>query len=190
MGPLFVYLYVLEILHCERKDMMDAMDAIFTRRSIRKYKSTPVDPKIIKELLRAAMTAPSAANQQPWEFVVIDDPRILSRVPECHPYAEMVPQAAAAILVCGDLKRDVHKGFWVQDCSAATENLLLAITAHGLGGVWLGVYPREDRVKGLRKLLGIPEHVVPLALVPIGYPGEKKGRASRYRENRIHKNRW
>jgi nitroreductase len=169
---------------------MDAMDAIFTRRSIRKYKPGTVDRKTIKELLRAAMTAPSAANQQPWHFVVIDDPEVLRRVPECHPYADMVPQASVAILVCGDLKRDVHEGFWVQDCSAATENLLLAITAHGLGGVWLGVYPRQDRVEGLRRLLGIPNHVVPLALVPIGRPGEKKGRASRYKENRIHRNRW
>jgi len=169
---------------------MDAMDAILSRRSIRKYRAGAVDVKVVRELLHAAMTAPSAANQQPWEFVVIEDRKILERIPDCHPYADMVPQAALAILVCGDLRRDVHEGFWVQDCSAATENLLLAITAHGLGGVWLGVHPRKDRVEGLRKLLGIPEHVVPFALVPVGRPGERKPPASRFKESRIHSNTW
>jgi nitroreductase len=169
---------------------MDAMNAILSRRSIRKYASKPVDRRLVKELLRAAMSAPSAGNQQPWHFVVLDDRELLAKVPSCHPYADMVPGAPLSILVCGDLEREVHKGFWVQDCSAATENLLLAAVALGLGAVWLGVHPRQDRVEGLRKLLGIPDSVVPFALVPVGWPGERKPPSRRYRENRVHANRW
>ncbi len=169
---------------------MDALKAILSRRSIRKYLPKPVPAPIIKEILKAAMSAPSAGNQQPWHFVVIDDPQILGRVPSCHPYAAMVPEAPLAILVCGDLESDIHRGYWVQDCSAATENILLAATALGLGSVWLGVYPRQDRVLGLKKLLGIPERIVPFALVPIGWPAEEKPPPNRYRKSRIHRNGW
>lgn len=166
------------------------MDAIFTRRSIRKFTDEPVLEKMVENLLRAAMAAPSAGNQQPWQFVVIDDRGILDQVPEIHPYAQMVKQVPLAILVCGDLDREERKGFWVQDCSAATENILIEAEFQGLGAVWLGVYPREDRVKGLRKLLGIPKNNVPFSLIPIGHPGEHKPPSDRYDRARIHHNRW
>jgi nitroreductase len=93
-------------------------------------------------------------------------------------------------LVCGDSKSEKHKGYWVQDCSAATENLLIAVEAKGLGAVWLGVHPREDRVAGIRKLLGLPEQIVPLSLIPIGYKGEEKPPANRYDASRVHHNGW
>lgn len=166
------------------------MDAILDRRSIRFYTSDPVDNETITELLHCAMAAPSAGNEQPWQFVVMNDTKVLARIPEVHPYARMVPQAAAAILVCGDLNREKHKGFWVQDCSAATENLLIAVQAKGLGAVWLGVYPRMERVDGLRKLLNMPEHIVPFALVPVGHPAEQKARSDRFEPERIHYNSW
>ena len=169
---------------------MDAMDAILSRRSIRKYTPEEVPDTVIQELLEAAMAAPSASNQQPWQFMVIRDRRVLDQIPGCHPYSAMVKEATVVILVCGDLKLETSKGFWAQDCSAATENLLLAAHARGLGAVWLGVYPREDRVKGLRKLLNLPDHVVPLALVPVGFPAEKKPRAGRYNAARVHYNQW
>jgi nitroreductase len=102
----------------------------------------------------------------------------------------MVKEAPLAILVCGDLDLAVHGEMWVQDCSAATENLLIAVQAKGLGAVWLGVYPREERIKGLRKLFNIPRHVAPFALVPIGYPGEKKPPSKRYKKSRIHYEKW
>jgi len=166
------------------------MKAILTRRSIRKYKPQAVPDEIITELLTAAMCAPSAGNEQPWEFVVINDRKLLDRIPEFHPYATMLKEAPVAILVCGDLKREKHKGYWVQDCSAATENMLIAVNEKKLGAVWLGIYPREERVAGLRKLLGIPENIVPFSLIAIGYPAEVKEPADRFDPARVHQNRW
>jgi len=169
---------------------MDAMQAILSRRSIRKYTSQPVSEATVEELLQAAMAAPSAGNQQPWHYVVIRDRQILTQIPRVHPYSSMVPSAQLAILVCGDLQREKHAGYWVQDCSAATQNLLLAAHAKGLGAVWLGVYPREDRVAGLRKMLELPQHAMPLALIAIGYPAEVKAPAERYDPSRVHQDGW
>jgi nitroreductase len=170
---------------------MDAMQALYSRRSIRKYTSESISEQAIKELLEAAMSAPSAGNQQPWHFVVIHDRKLLDQIPSLHPHSLMCREAQTAILVCGDPTLEKHVGYWVQDCAAATENLLVAVHARGLGGVWVGVYPREERVIGFRKLLHIPEHVIPFALVPLGYPAEEKPpRPDRYSEARIHKNSW
>lgn len=158
---------------------MDAMEAILTRRSIRQYTAQPVSEELVKELLQAAMSTPSAGNQQDWQFVVVRSRQVLDDMGRVHSHAP-VQGAPLAILVCGDLQRESHKGFWTQDRAAATQNLLLAAHARGLGAVWCGCYPREGRVMGLRKLLGLPEHAVPLALVVIGYPAEKKERQDRY----------
>jgi nitroreductase len=170
---------------------MDAIEALFSRRSIRKYKPDPIPEGALRELLEAAMSAPSAGNQQPWHFVIIHDRKILDEIPTFHPHSQMLKEAPIAVLVCGDLKLEKHIGYWVQDCAAATENLLLAVHAKGLGGVWLGIYPREDRVAALRKLLGIPEHVIPFSLVPVGYPAESKPpRPDRYNAMKIHHDKW
>ena len=169
---------------------MEAMDAILTRRSIRRYTEQPVPDDAVDELLKAAMSAPSAGNQQPWQFVVIRERGLLDEIPKYHPYSAMLKQASLAILICGDLKSEKHKGYWVQDCSAATQNLLVAAQAKGLGAVWLGVYPREDRVAGIRKVLGLPEHIVPLSLIPVGYKGEEKPPANRYDPSRVHHDGW
>lgn len=169
---------------------MDAMEAILSRRSIRKYTNEDVSDEIVKELLEAAMSAPSAGNEQPWHFVVIRDRKILNEIPNIHPYSGMLREAPLAILVCGDESLQKYKGYWVQDCSAATENLLIAINAKGLGGVWLGVYPVEDRVNGIRKLLDMPNNVIPFSLISIGHPAEQKPPANRYNSSRIHYDRW
>ena len=169
---------------------MDALDAILSRRSIRKYTEQPVSDEVIEELLAAAMAAPSAGNEQPWHFVVIDDRAMLDEIPKFHPYSRMLEDAPMAILVCGDIELQKYEGYWVQDCSAATENLLIAAQAKGLGAVWLGVYPIEERVAGFRKLLGVPDHVIPFALISIGYPGEQKPGADRYNSSRVRRNRW
>ena len=170
---------------------MDAMDALFSRRSIRKYTPEKITEEVFREILEAAMSAPSAGNQQSWHFIIINDRKILNEVPSFHPHSLMLREATAAILVCGDLQLEKHIGYWVQDCSAATENLLLAIHAKGLGAVWLGIYPREERVAGLRKLLAIPDHVIPFSLIPVGYPAEsKQPRPDRYNAQKIHHNRW
>jgi len=136
------------------------------------------------------MCAPSAGNEQPWQFVVIRDRQMLDSIPTAHPYAGPARQAPLVIVVCGDLNLEKHPGFWVQDCSAATQNLLLAARASGLGSVWCGVYPNEERVGAIRELLGLPQHVVPLSLVIIGYPAESKGRQERFDAKRVHSERW
>ena len=169
---------------------MDAIEAIRTRRSIRRYTREPVPDDVIAEILKAAMSAPSAGNQQPWQFVIITDRGLCEEIPTFHPYAQMVREAPVAILVCGDLRLESYQGYWVQDCSAATQNILLAAHAKGLGAVWVGIYPKEDRVKRLQKLLGLPNQVIPLALIPVGIPAERVPPANRFDPARVHRNRW
>lgn len=169
---------------------MDAIEAILSRRSIRKYRDDPLLDLVVNEILRAAMSAPSAGNEQPWHFVVIRDRETLDRIPDVHPHAKMLKEAPVAVLICGDLGLEMHKGFWVQDCSAATENMLIAARSKGLGAVWLGIYPREDRVEGLRRMLDIPKSVIPFALVPLGHPAEEKPKEDRFNIDRIHLERW
>ncbi|HOA32511.1 MAG TPA: nitroreductase family protein [Clostridia bacterium] len=163
---------------------------MFKRRSIRRYRDMPVTEEQLEEILRAAMAAPSAGNQQPWHFIVINDRSILKEIPKFHPYANMLNEAPCAIVVCGDTSRERHKSYWVQDCSAATQNMLLMAAEMGLGFVWLGVYLREERVSELRKLLDIPDNIIPLNIVAIGHPAEEKGPSDRFDETRIHKNKW
>ena len=166
------------------------MNAIYRRRSIRRYTSKSVADETLFECIKAGMNAPSAGNQRPWRFVIVNERSILDRIPEIHPYAAMLKEAPAAILVCGDLELESHKGYWVQDCSACTENILLEIADRGLGGCWLGVYPREDRVKGLRRLLDIPDNVVPFCLIAVGFPAEKKPPKNEFDKSRISFNSW
>lgn len=168
---------------------MDAMQAILTRRSIRRYTSEPVSEDLVDELLKAAMSAPTAAGQA-WHFVIVRDRHVLESVPNFHPHAEMLRTAAVGILVCGDPTAETRKGRWPLDCAAATENMLIAANALGLGAVWVGIYPVEERIRGMRELLGIPEHIVPLSMVSLGYPGEKKKPPSRYNPQLIHYDRW
>jgi nitroreductase len=169
---------------------MDALQAILTRRSIRKYTSKAVSEEMVRQLLEAGMSAPSAGNQQPWHFVVFTDHAIMDQISKFHRYSEMLKQAQVAILVCADLSIETHAGYWVIDCSAATENILIAAHALGLGAVWLGIYPREERVKGMIELLKLPETIMPHSLISIGYPGEKKGPANRFHAKRVHYNTW
>jgi nitroreductase len=169
---------------------MDAIQAILTRRSIRKYLNKPVPEDVLQQVLRAAMYAPSACNQQPWQFVIIDDRKLLSEIPKIHPYAAMAVQAPLAILVCGDVSLEQVPGYWVVDCSAAVQNLLLAAHALGLGAVWTGVYPQQERVEQFRRLLGLPKNVIPHSLIPLGYPAEQAPHEERYRPDRMRHNGW
>ncbi len=166
------------------------IDAILKRRSIRQYRAEPVEKSIIQELLIAGMYAPSARNQQPWHFLVIEQRGLLEKITEIHPYASMLPGAALAILVCGDETLELSKGYWSVDCAAATQNILLAAHASGLGAVWLGVYPREERQEGIRQLFRLPAHIHPFSLISVGYPAEDKPVPERFREDRIHWNKW
>jgi nitroreductase len=169
---------------------MDTMTAIFTRRSIRRFKSKPVAPEVVTELLKAAMSAPSAGNERPWHFIILTDRAILDEIPKFHPYSAMLKQAHLAVLVCGDTSLEKHQGYWVLDCSIATENLLLAAHAKGLGAVWCGIYPTADRVENVKKLLDLPASVVPFALIPLGFPDENRETEERFDASRVHQNRW
>jgi nitroreductase len=169
---------------------VETLEAILSRRSIRRYTPEPVSDPVIAEILRAAMSAPSAGNQQPWQFVVVADRRLRDEIPTVHPYAQMVREAPVAIVVCGDLRLENYRGYWIQDCSAATQNLLLAAHAKGLGAVWVGIHPREDRIEPVRRLIELPETIVPFALVPVGHPAEAPEQEDRYRPELIHLNKW
>jgi len=169
---------------------MDVLDAIRTRRSIRRFLDKPVPEALVRQLLAAAMQAPSARNQQPWQFVVIDDRTILGKVPEFMPNAAMAPQAPLGILLCGDMDLEKSPGYWVVDCAAATENVLLAAHGLGLGAVWTGVYPREERMEGIRKLIHLPQNIFAHSLVLVGYPGEQVPPIDRFLPDRVHRNTW
>jgi nitroreductase len=170
---------------------MDAIEAILSRRSIRKYRKKAIPKKLIDELLNAAMHAPSACNEQPWHFVIINNREVLDQVPKYHRHSYALREAPVAIVVCVDLNlAEEDRVWWVQDCSAAAENILIAAQAKGLGAVWLGVYPKDDRVKGIQGLLALPQNVIPLCIISIGYPAEKKPYESRYQSSRIHHNCW
>lgn len=169
---------------------MNVFDAIRTRRSIRKFTPEPVSPDQIRTLLQAAMMAPSAGNAQPWQLIVVDDRSILAQIPEIHPYAAMSREAAVGILVCGDLSREKYPGFWVQDCAAAVQNLLLVAHGLGLGAVWTGIYPDEGRVARFRERFSLPQHIVPLAFIPVGHPAQHPSAADRFDPARVHHNSW
>jgi nitroreductase len=166
------------------------LEVIRRRRSIRKYRDLPVDDLVIEELLRAAMQAPSARNLQPWEFIVISDRETLERIPEYHPYSSMVPGAAAAILVCGDKGLLEDPGYLALDCAAAVQNLLLEAVNQDLGAVWLGVFPRSERMEGMTRLFNLPNNIVPVALISIGHPDEDPGMEDRFRPERVHRDSW
>lgn len=167
---------------------MDVMPAILARRSIRKYTTADVDDAAVHDLLAAAMAAPSANNSQPWHFLVITERARLAALADALPYGQMLRQAPLGIVVCAEEERS--PGYWVQDCSAAAENILLAAHAQGLGGVWLGVYPREERVASVRSVADLPSGITPLCVLSIGHPAELKSPAQRFDQSRIHANRW
>ena len=169
---------------------MDTLEAIQTRRSIRQYQERPVPGELIDRLLAAAMSAPSARNGQPWQMIVVDDRAVLAEIARLNANARMAAHAPLGILICGDLSLEKSPGFWVVDCAAAMENLLLAAHASGLGGVWIGVYPRQERMDILRRLFGLPEQVIAHSLAILGFPAERPAAAERFRPDRVHRNRW
>lgn len=165
-----------------------SIDVILARRSIRKYANDPVSEEQIKKLLEAGMAAPSSNNVKPWHMITVQDRDTLGKLAEAHPHGKMLKGAAAAIAVCGDM--EIAPNYWIQDCSAATENILIAVSALGLGAVWLGCHPRKERVDAIRKILGMPEKIGILSLISIGHPGEEKEPRTQYDESRDHREGW
>jgi nitroreductase len=169
---------------------MDALDAIFTRKSIRSYTDQPISQDTINTLIRAAMSAPSAHNQHPWHFVVIQDHDSLVKISENFTYGKMLATSPLAILLCCDTNNLRNPAFWTQDMSAATQNILLASRAQDLGAVRIGLYPEEASVKFITEYFQLPEGIVPFSLVSIGYPAEEPAVKNRFSEDRVHHNHW
>lgn len=167
------------------------MEAIFTRRSIRRYTAEPVAEEAVARLLAAAMAAPSAGNQQPWQFIIVRDRATLDAITLVNPYAQMLKEAPVAIVVCADLSCSKYPhDYWALDCAAATQNILLAAVSLGLGTCWLGIYPDSERVEGLRRIFATPDGIVPFAAVAIGHPARTPSPADRFDRERIHYEKW
>lgn len=166
---------------------------ILTRTSIRAYQDKPVEEEKIQQLLQAGMAAPSAKNKQPWSFVVVKKKEILQQLADALPFAKMASQASAVIVTCGDLTKTLEgeaAAFWIQDVSAASENILLAAHGLGLGAVWTGVYPGADRMKSVSDILNLPDHIIPLNVIPIGYPAESPAPKNKWKEENVHYDGW
>ena len=167
------------------------LDNIATRTSIRDYEARPVEKEKIEKMLRAAMAAPTAMNKQPWHFVVVDQRNVLDALAGANPYAKMLKKAPLAIVVCGNTDKMIEGGgrdFWIQDASAATENLLLAAHAIGLGAVWTGAYPSEERCISISKVLSLSDNLVPLNMIVVGYPAEQPQPEQKFKEENISYN--
>ena len=165
-----------------------ALSAIYNRKSVRSFiKDRPVSDEDVQALIKAGMSAPSGKDTRPWEFVIINDRAILDKMAEELPTAKMLSQAPMAIVVCGDT---IRSSYWYLDCSAATENILLAAEAMELGGVWTAAYPYRDRMATVIKHTNMPAQVLPLAVIPIGYPMGNHSLKDKYDEKKIHMNKW
>ena len=169
------------------------LETIMTRTSIRQYTDQPVEKEKIEAMLRAGMAAPTAVNAQPWHFVVVSDKAKLDELATANPRAGMLKSAPLAIVVCGDMTKAMEgKGrqFWIQDCSAATENILLAAHAQGLGAVWTALYPMEERIQPVSEALKLPDTLIPLCTVVIGYPAEQPEPKDKWKPENISYNEY
>lgn len=190
------------MMNCTTKEQTSANDAdngnaaienIMTRTSIRAFTGQSVSSDTVEMLLRAGMAAPTAVNLQPWHFVAITDRAKLDEMRQANPHAKMLEQAPLAIVVCGDMNKAMEgpgRDFWIQDCSAATENILLAAHALGLGAVWTGGHPIEERVNTLREILQLPENLIPLCAIVIGYPAENPEPKDKWKTENVSYNTY
>lgn len=172
--------------------MNPRLEPLFARRSVRKFLPRPVSAALIQDALEAAMAAPSANAKDPWEIIVVQDPDRLAKIAAGLPYGRMLAEAAVGFVVCGDLRRTNGQqlSYLLQDCSACIENLLVALSLLDLGGVWLGVHPREDRQDHVRRLFSLPEGIVPVGVVAAGYPAETPPPRTRFAAERVHREAW
>lgn len=169
----------------------DAMETIMTRTSIRSFTNRTVSADTVEMLLRAGMAAPTAVNKQPWHFVVIDDRAVMDSLGGNGRQSQMWKEATLAIAVCGDLNKAMEgpgQPYWIQDCSAATENILLAAHALGLGAVWTGCYPIEERVANVSRVLNLPENLIPLGVIVMGYPNEQPAPKDKWKPENVSHN--
>ncbi|MBN1316804.1 MAG: nitroreductase family protein [Anaerolineales bacterium] len=168
--------------------MDSKLKIIFSRRSIRQYTGEPLSNQEIQSLLEAGMAAPSASDKKPWHFVMATTKEQREALANAHPYGKMIANAGLAIAVCGDMT--IAPDYWVQDCSAATENILVAAAGLGLGAVWLGCHPKTERVNAVRSVLNIPDHIGILSLISVGRPAEEKPARTQFDPSFVHKEIW
>lgn len=172
------------------REIMEVQEALLNRRSIRKYKNQNINKEDIDLILKAAMYAPSAMNTQAWHFIVIDNKAVLLDTLKSIPYAEMLKQGASAILVCGDSSIEKNKSWLLQNCSAVTENILLSAFGLGIGSCWIGIHGMEEIVRNIKQQFKLPDNVVPVSLISLGYPDEEIKAEDRFDKNKIHYNKW
>jgi nitroreductase len=173
--------------------MNETLKTIFNRKSVRRYRADPIPKEKLELIVKAGMAAPTAVDKRPWEFVVITDKALLKKLGDALPYAKMAEKAGAAILVAGDLDRQFggrEADYWIVDCAAAAENILLAVESLGLGAVWTAVYPEKERIEAVRRLLNVPSSIVPLAFIPIGAPGGDQKPKDKWNPQQLHWNEW
>jgi len=170
--------------------MSDFIDIILTRRSIRKFKPDIIAEETTIKLLKAAMYAPSARNTLSWQFLITNDRKTLDTLADIHPYGKMLKEAPLAIIVVGDKTLENNEGYLAINCAAATQNILLAAHAEKLGAVWLGVYPKQERMFSISGLFLLPPDIIPFSLIAIGYPNEEKPFPHRFFPDKIHYNKW
>jgi nitroreductase len=169
------------------------LDVIFRRKSVRSYTGAIISKNDMEILLKAGMAAPSGRNEQPWAFIAVTNPSILEKLSEGLPYARMLTKAGAGIVVCGysvPPSRPGSKDLWEQDCAAATENILLAAEAMGLGAVWTAVHPYPERQAYIRQVLNIPAEIFPFCVIPVGYPTGEEIPKNKFDQVKIHWNSW
>jgi nitroreductase len=170
---------------------MELYEGLITRRSIRKYTGEKIPDSDIERIIKAGMYAPSANNKRPWHFIVTDDRVQFDRIMKVHPYSAMLSGASHAILVCGDETLQNGPMYYPLDCSAATQNILLAVHALGYGAVWLGVNPRIDRMRAISEIFGLPAHIVPVSIISTGVPVHVPEKTpDRFEPAKIRKNHW
>lgn len=171
----------------------NTLEIIHQRKSVRSYTTQQVTKSQIETLVKAGMAAPTAVNKQPWAFIAIDDRTTLNQLGDALPYAKMLKNASAAIVVCGDMSKslkDWEQQFWIQDCSAASQNILLAAESMGLGAVWTAAYPDRDRMNAVINILNLPEHIIPLNVIPIGYPTGVEKPKDKWKSDNMHWQQW
>lgn len=170
---------------------MELFEAIFSRRSIRSYKTDKIPASYIEKIIKSAMFAPSAMNLQPWDFVICDAAESLDNLKKIVPHSEkMLASNGIAVLICGDKSLEKNEDYLVQNCSAATQNFLLAAHGIGLGACWIGIHPIKEIMDGLKNYFNMPDYIVPVSMVTLGYPAETKEFEERFKPEKIHKNIW
>lgn len=169
---------------------MELMEGLLTRRSVRRYTDKPVSERDIIEIIRAGMYAPSARNQQVWDFLVITDKKLLKELSARLETAPMAKDAAFAVLVCADAEREKSEGYWEQDCGACIENMMLGALSKGIGSVWIGIHPKEERIRAVKEMFNLPDTIRPHSLMVAGYPADPLPKADRFHPELIHMNKW